>query len=580
VKNYINRSTLLVISSWLWVSALNYAYAKEITILYTGETHAMIYPCSCPKEPDGGIGRRATLIKQLKKKYPDSLVLDSGGFFAAGSLDEYTQNTQLDIERTKVNLGAMELMKYDALTIGDDEFNFGKEFLQEVIAKTNLNFLSCNLKTEKVLPYIIKEVLGTKIGVIGVTSLSAMQKAEGLKFIEPKIAVAGAIAELKKKQVGLIILLSHLGESEDMNLINSIEGIDILITGHSLATEGPFIKKANTLILRPTWQGRRLCKVTLSLKNDKIINYKVETLRLSDKISDDKDILPILPRCFSDSNCKKEGLVGICENAGSLNSHCLFSEANKINLLIITTRACITCDTETVVNFLKRQFPGSIVSYLYYPDKKSEKLIKDFGIYALPAYLLAKEIDKEKNFDNLKENLQIKGDFYMLKPQVSGISYFLKRKKIKGKLDLILSLYDKNSRELLDTIKEFNPSIHFLAIEQDNKFDAARGNLEVEEYKRAVCVQKYYPQSFWDYITCRSDNINSSWWEDCATKLDGNKIKSCAKGSEGSLLLRENISLNGELQVMFGPIYLLDNQEIFSSKGVPKKEELKKIIKR
>ena len=57
-------------------------YAKEITIIYTGETHAMLYPCNCPKEPDGGVARRATLIKQLRKNYPDALLLDSGGFFA------------------------------------------------------------------------------------------------------------------------------------------------------------------------------------------------------------------------------------------------------------------------------------------------------------------------------------------------------------------------------------------------------------------------------------------------------------------------------------------------------------------
>jgi len=43
-------------------------YAKEITIIYTGSTHGMVYPCSCPIEPDGGIARRATLVKQLRKE--------------------------------------------------------------------------------------------------------------------------------------------------------------------------------------------------------------------------------------------------------------------------------------------------------------------------------------------------------------------------------------------------------------------------------------------------------------------------------------------------------------------------------
>src|SRR4030042_1321919 len=121
--------------------AVSPGYAKEITILYTGETHAMLYPCSCPKEIDGGVSRRATLIKQLRKENPDALVLDSGSFFAGGLTDEYTQNAELDKARTQVNLKAIELMHYDALAIGDDELNFGKEFLLENLRKFNLNFL-------------------------------------------------------------------------------------------------------------------------------------------------------------------------------------------------------------------------------------------------------------------------------------------------------------------------------------------------------------------------------------------------------------------------------------------------------
>jgi hypothetical protein len=562
--------------------------AKEITIIYTGETHAMIYPCSCPKEPDGGVARRSTLIKQLKKDNPDALLLDSGGFFAGGLLDEYTQNTQLDSARSIVNLKAMELMKYDVLSIGDDEFNFGSSFLQENIDKTNLTFLSCNLaennfggKLNYVKPYIIKEIQGTKIGIIGATSQVAMQKVSNLKFIEPKAAVANVIRELKEKGANIIVLLSHLGESEDLNLINDIQGIDILITGHSYK-EGPSLKIGNTLVLKPTWQGRKLDKATLTFKDNKIVNYQVENLRLSEKNADDPGILPILPACFSNANCKKENSIGTCNNAGSLNASCSFSQVNKINLLVITSKTCITCLTETTVNYLKSEFPGLIVKYSYYPDSSSSRqLIKDNKISGLPVYLLGQEVEKEKNFDRLKKSLEKKNDFYMLKPEMGGLSYFINRKKIKGKLDLFISLYDKNTKELLEVIKEFNPVIHFLAIEtQEGSLDAARGVQEVEEILRSVCIQQYYPENFWNYISCRAGNINSSWWENCLEKNGSQIIKVCAQGQEGRGLLKKDISLNGELQVMFGPTYLMDNQEIFTSNGVPTKEELAAILKR
>ncbi len=577
---------LLVTGHWSLVTNIN---AQEITILYTGETHAMLYPCNCPKEPDGGVARRATLIKQLRQNNPNTLVLDSGGFFSGGLQDEYTQNIMLDMQRAQVNLKAMELMQYDALAIGDDEFNFGREFLQDNIMKTNLVFLSCNIsdtgkKPALFRPYIIKEVAGKKIGIIGVTSLLAMQKASasGLKFIEPRLAVKQAVSELKKNKTDMIILLSHLGESEDLNLIKDVKDIDILIVGHSRAKEEPFTKMGRTLILRPAWQGRRLGKMTLiTVKDNQIADYKVEDLRLSDKITNDHGILAILPRCFSDNNCKQEGLIGICQDPGTLKSQCEFSKAAKVPLLIITTKLCNVCNTERIDKYLKTLFPGLVTSYLYYPESPAAKLISNFGIKALPAYLLGKEAEREKDFDKLKENLEIKGNFYMLKPNFSGIAYYLERKSIKGRLDLFISLYVKNASALLDMIKEFNPIVHFLAVEKTKgNFEAKDGNLEVEEYLRSVCIQKYYPANFWNYISCRGKFINTSWWQDCLDKLDTDKISMCARGEEGKELLRRNVSLNNELQIMSGPAYLLDNQEIFGSQGVPAKEEFKKIIKR
>lgn len=574
----MSRFKIIFVLCLLSCFVLAPVYAKEITIVYTGSTHAMLYPCNCPKESDGGIARRATLIQKLRKQNPNFLVLDAGSFFAGGVMDEYTQSTELDKERTLVNLKAMELMRYDALALGEEEFNFGKEFLQENINKGNLTFLSCNIKAEKVLPYLVKEMEGIKVGIIGVTALSAMKQAGGLNFIEPKIAVKKAIAELEKQAVDIIILLSNLGEVEDLQLITEVPGIDILVVGGNRIKEEPYSKAGSTLILRPAWQGRKLGKLSLKIKDNKIADYQVEEIRLSDKVADDPAILSILPRCFSDANCKKEGMIGACKEAGTLKAQCKFIAPTKVKFLIITPKECSVCNSERLINYFKKRLPGLEVSYLYYPSTKANKLIRDFNIKTLPVYFLGKEVEKEKVFPELKEKIERKDDFYMLKSEFTGVSYFLDREPIKGRVDLFISPYDKYATELLNIAREFNPVIHFLTVEQEGKFDAARGNLEVEEYLRAVCVQGYYPESFWDYISCRTKNINSSWWEDCLDKIDVNKIKSCARSGEGILLLKNNITLNKELKVMFGPVFLVDNQEVFVSQGIPNKSEIEKFI--
>ncbi|MFA5351132.1 MAG: hypothetical protein WC357_07370, partial [Candidatus Omnitrophota bacterium] len=366
--------------------------AKEITILYTGNTHAMLYTCSCPIERDGGLARRASLVKELRKKFPGLLLLDCGAFTAGGPMDEYTQNTRLDMQRSEVNFKAMELMRYDAVGISGDEFNFGKDFFLKNARKSNPAFLSVNLDSDKVEPYIVKQVSGVKIGIIGLTNLAASQKSEGLKITAPK-AIGQLVSRLKNEGVEVVIVLSTLGIKEDSDLISEVKDIDILFRGSNPIKEDVETKVGSTFIVHPSWQGRKLGKLTLEVKGGKLLNCKTEEIRLSDKIADDPDILAILPRCYSDANCKKDGLAGSCHNPGELKASCLFPEPNKLNLIVISSKDCVVCNTEPVIELLKKQFPG--ISAEYVDLERAQGLIKNLSIKFLPAYIIGKDVEKE-----------------------------------------------------------------------------------------------------------------------------------------------------------------------------------------
>jgi hypothetical protein len=290
---------------------------------------------------------------------------------------------------------------------------------------------------------------------------------------------------------------------------------------------------------------------------------------------DDPQVKKILPRCFSDAGCKKEGLVGICQNPGTSGSSCIFSEAQRIDLFVVTAKACVTCNTEGIIKSLKKNFPGLSVNTLYYPDSaKAKKLVQDFGVTGLPAFFMGNEVEKEPRFGDLKASMDLKGDLYYLKAKIFGYSYLIERKRVKGKLDVFLSLYDqeKDPVALLEVLKSMNPDIHFLAVEKDSGFDAMKGSAEVEEYLRGVCVEKYYPELFRDYLSCRARNISSAWWEDCLGKKGSSAIKVCAQGEEGRKLLKENIALGKELGIMLGPVCLTDNQEISSCSASKQKK--------
>jgi hypothetical protein len=161
----------------------------------------------------------------------------------------------------------------------------------------------------------------------------------------------------------------------------------------------------------------------------------------------------------------------------------------------------------------------------------------------------------------------------------------------KNKIDLFILLSDKQSAPVLEMLKafknkmakKFNLIIHFLIFEDKEKGFISLGGLpEIEEAKRSVCIMKYYPDRFWDYLICRAKDAQSTWWDKCSAplKIAREKLTLCATQEEASNLLKESIKLTQELQVSDTPTILLDNQEVFGLTAKTTVEELKKIIGR
>jgi hypothetical protein len=554
------------------------SFAEDFTLVLAGQTHAMLYHCSCPIEPDGGIARRATLIQQLRKDNPNILLVDSGSFFAGGIMDQLSQSNELDQARTLVHLKAMDLMKYDAAALSPDEFNYGRQFLEENIAKTGITFLGANIVSPKIAPYMIKKFAKFQVGVIGLVSPITGKKFQDSKFIPPQEALKKALLDLKKNNVDIIVLISGLNEEENKQLLSDNPGINILIEGAKTANAKTSDNIGSTLALAPKWEARRLVVANFSIENKALKVKKVEELRVSDKFADDEQMLSILPQCFSDKDCKKNRKIPVCVNPGKPVAQCQYKEPPPIGLTVINKPDCRTCDTVGVINALKTDLPGLSIDTLEFSGKKAQKLISELALKYIPAYLLDRSVEKDPIFEKLRPNLELRGDFYLLSPRVSIPGNFFGRQKLEDRFDLFLSLQNKDSGELLDTLKEFTPEVHFLAVEDNEGFIAPGGKPEIEEYLRAACVQKYYPGFFYSYISCRAKNQDAPEWNDCLQDVDLTEVKTCASGPEGENLLRLNIALNLELGIINGPTYLLDNQEIFSSPKVLKKEEFRKIL--
>jgi 2',3'-cyclic-nucleotide 2'-phosphodiesterase (5'-nucleotidase family) len=399
-KNYF-KSLAIFVSLFMVLGSQ--AQAATVKIVYTGQTHAALYPCHCPKSRDGGLTRRAQAIKDLRAKDPGLIVLDAGSFFAGGIFDEYSLNVDSDILRSRVNFKAMELMGYSAVSISEDEFNLGYPFLKDIISGSQIPFISSNIKVEKSAPFLILESNGVKIGVIGLTNIPAsVQLSKNPAAIEYIKAAKEAISGLKNQGAQIIIILSSLDRNDVIRLLDQVKDADIFINANSKFQDLPENSLMGRMIMLNTfWQGRSIGELSLDVSSGKIKSWSMRKIGLSAKISDNKQVSAILPRCFIDSDCFKEGSRGVCENSGTLKSRCNFTAYKTVNLTVIRAKDQAALSGNQTMEFLKWHFPGLKVAYLDYPQKPAQALASELAIKSLPAYIFNKDVQAEEGFKRL-----------------------------------------------------------------------------------------------------------------------------------------------------------------------------------
>ena len=219
--------------------------AETLLLVHTNDTHSCIEPLNplladTAQADKGGYLRRAALLQELRQQNPDLLLVDAGDF-SQGS--PYYTLYEGDVE-----VGLMNLMGYDAATIGNHEFDFGLENMARIFRLAKFPIVCCNYDfTETpveglVKPYVIVERSGLKIGILGVSpemaGLVSVHNFEGVGFTDP-IEAAQPVADYLKNEekCDLVVCLSHLGWNidgiSDEELISGTRNIDIVIGGHS-----------------------------------------------------------------------------------------------------------------------------------------------------------------------------------------------------------------------------------------------------------------------------------------------------------------------------------------------------------
>ncbi|MBS3920909.1 MAG: hypothetical protein KG012_18710 [Deltaproteobacteria bacterium] len=213
----------------------------SLTLIYTSNNLGEVEPCgTCPDGGDnGGLPRRSHYLKTVKEEVKNLLILDAGDALVVSYFSEPRGREQAR-RRAEFVLKLYETLGYHALNIGDTDLGLGVGYLKDLQKKSTIPFLSANLKEKKTgkhvfKPYIIKEVGGIKIGILGLVTADIsppIQKELKDYFIDNPVKAAAETVQRLKSSCDHLIVLAHLTPPEIEILVRDVQPISIVIGGN------------------------------------------------------------------------------------------------------------------------------------------------------------------------------------------------------------------------------------------------------------------------------------------------------------------------------------------------------------
>ena len=252
----MNRLLSITLLFFAYFAQAEHTSKKEIILLHTNDIESVYEPIPAVWRNDmeliGGISHLATLIENIRSTESISFLLDAGDIFT-GALSKKSEG--------KLPFDLYSAMNYDALTLGNHEFEYGWETLIETIPRASFPVLNANIVREAsgeliAQPYTILNKSGVKVGVIGVMGFDAFYNTmasfhrTGLTIKDPT-ETAQYWADKIREDVNIIVVLTHQnrtapmqtnkesdpsvqrGFDEDYAMAGNLQGVDVIFGGHS-----------------------------------------------------------------------------------------------------------------------------------------------------------------------------------------------------------------------------------------------------------------------------------------------------------------------------------------------------------
>ena len=203
----------------------------SLTLLHTNDTHARVDG----QDGIGGSARLATVINQYRATNNNVMLVDAG--------DQFQGTLFYRLYKADIITQTMNLLGYDAMTIGNHEFDDGPAQLARLISGVNFPVVSANIDASAepalaglIAPSTVVTINGEQIGVVGVTTQETpilSSPGPNVHFSDEVAAVQAAVDQFTAQGINKVVALTHIGYVEDMALAQAVHGVDIIVGGHS-----------------------------------------------------------------------------------------------------------------------------------------------------------------------------------------------------------------------------------------------------------------------------------------------------------------------------------------------------------
>jgi 2',3'-cyclic-nucleotide 2'-phosphodiesterase (5'-nucleotidase family) len=284
--------------------------------------------------PVGGYARIATIVKGIRAGSPGrTLFCDCGDTLHGTYPAQKTQGAAL--------IPLLDALGIDAMT-AHWEFAYGPESFRQQAAKLSYPMLAVNVYDEETgervfSPYVVKEIGGLRIGVIGVAS-NIVDKtmpssfSTGIRFTLSREEIPPLIDVLRtEEKADLIVLISHLGFPQDMKLLSEVQGIDVCLSGHTHNRLYKPVLQGNTLIIQSGCHGSFLGSLELEIERGRVIDYRHQLIEVTADTEPDPAVADLVRQALAPYQEELSAVVG--DTATALNRSTMM-EATMDNFLL------------------------------------------------------------------------------------------------------------------------------------------------------------------------------------------------------------------------------------------------------